>query len=350
MNRSLAAAALLAAGFVPAAGQTEMDAPVRLMLFSDATYLWTERDVHEGFSLGQVVGHLNAVLAPRLTVAVEATVTSRTAGPIATLERLILAYDVSDALRFSAGRYHTPISWWNTQFHHGLWLQTSIARPSMVRFGTPLIPVHFLGVLASGNVPVGGSTVLYEAGIGNGREPNLVGAGDAGEIGGAPAFVGGVRLRPTVVTGLELGLHGYVDQVEPGTGAAPVDERILGAHLVWLANPAIAFEYLHFRHDPDVTGAESTTSDALYLQLGYKLPTRPTLQPYVRYESVAIGAGDPLFTGLGLGYDAIIGGTRWDFSDFAALKGEARFEEFGADERRTSLVLNASFVVPNLFH
>ena len=350
MNRTLAVAALLAAASVPAAGQTELDEPVRLMLFSDASYLQTERDVSEGFSLGQVVGHLNAVLAPRLTVAVEATVTSRATGPIATLERLILAYDISDALRLSAGRFHTPISWWNTQFHHGLWLQTSIARPAMVRFGTPLIPVHFLGVLASGNMPIGGSTMVYEAGVGNGREPNLVGAGDAGEMGGAPAFVGGVRFRPAAVPGLELGLHGYLDEVEAEPGAGSVDERILGGHLAWLANPGVIFEYLHFRHEPELAGTEATNSDALYVQVGYKLPTHPSLQPYVRYESVGIGAGDPLFTGLGLGYEGVIAGTRWDFADFAALKGEARFEEFAADERRTSLVLNASFVVPNLFN
>ncbi|MDX1675787.1 MAG: hypothetical protein R3314_13420, partial [Longimicrobiales bacterium] len=183
MPFALVALALLVTSLTPLAAQeADLGPPVRVMLFSDVTYEWTERDVNEGFSLGQVVGHLNGSLSDRITVAVEATVSSRSTGPVATLERLILAYDVADALKISAGRYHTPISWWNTQHHHGLWLQLSIDRPRTVRFGTPLIPVHFMGVLASGNLAVGRSTLVYEAGVGNGRSPGLSGAGDAGEL------------------------------------------------------------------------------------------------------------------------------------------------------------------------
>lgn len=331
----------------PAAAQDDADSPARLMLFSDATYLWTERDVNEGFSLGQVVAHLNAVLAPRLSTAVEATLTSRETGPIATLERLILAYDVSDALRISAGRYHTPISWWNTQFHHGLWLQNSIDRPNMVRFGTPLIPVHFLGLLASGKVPMGTSTLVYEAGVGNGRADDLVGAGDAGEDGGEPAWVGGLRFRPGLLTGLELGVHGYLDELDDAA-VGEVAERILGGHVVWQANPEILFEYLRFDHDPGLAGAGTVASDAFYVQVGFRLPPRPSIQPYARVEAVDVGTGDPLFTPGVLDYEGVIAGVRFDFADFAALKGELRLEEVGAEERRTSVALNASFVVPNI--
>ena len=38
-------------------------------------------------------------------------------------------FDKSDRLKVSFGRYHTPINYWNTAFHHGQWLQTTISRP-----------------------------------------------------------------------------------------------------------------------------------------------------------------------------------------------------------------------------
>lgn len=344
MKRHLAAAMLLAASTAPINAQT--DPAVRVMLFGDASYLATERDVPEGFTLGQLVAHMNAGLADRLFVAAEATITPRSAGTVATLERLIVRYDFSDALKISGGRYHTPIAWWNTQYHHGVWLQTSIDRPRLVRFGTPLIPVHFLGLLAEGNVAVGRSALVYEAGIGNGRQPDLVGPGDTGESEAGLAFVGGLRLRPAALTGLQVGIHAYLDDVP--AGATTVDERIVGGHVAWMSNPEVVVEYLHFTHRPEVAGADASTSDGLYAQAGWRPGAAPSLQPYVRYEIIEIGAGDPLFTGLGLAYNGIIGGLRWDVADYAALKGEVRSEERAGGDRTTSIVLNASFVIPDI--
>jgi hypothetical protein len=89
-------------------------------------------------------------------------------------------------------------------------------------------------------------------------------------------------------------------------------------------------------------------SEAFYVQVGFRLPSRPSLQPYARVEAVDIGTGDALFSPGILEYEGAIAGIRFDFSAFAALKGEFRVEEFGAEERVTSVALNASFVVPNI--
>lgn len=329
----------------PAAPQAEPETPVQLMLFGDATWGWNE-EATPGFSLGQVVAHLNAILAPRLTAAAEATLTSRADETVATLERLILRYDFSDRFKLSAGRYHTPISWWNTQYHHGLWLQTSIRRPATIQFGTPLVPVHFLGLLAEGTLPAGGVTVLYEAGGGNGRQPAIHLPGDAGDANSEMAFVARLRLRPLAMPGLEVGVHGYLDHVDAGAG--DVRERIVGGHAVWLRNPEVMGEYLHIMHEADVAGADAFATDAWYVQVGWRPAAGSPLQPYARIERIDVPAGDPLFTGLGLDYNGIIGGLRWDFSDFAALKGELRSEELGGADRLTSVALNAAFVIPKL--
>ena len=45
------------------------------------------------------------------------------------------------------GRFHTDIGYWNTAFHHGLWLQIPVERPHVLRFEDDggLVPVHWVG-------------------------------------------------------------------------------------------------------------------------------------------------------------------------------------------------------------
>src|SRR5579872_4440482 len=97
---------------------------------------------HSGFEDGQFVLHLTSALSPKVTVFSELSLTARSdAGTGATpapgfnpeVERIILRYDVNDYFKLSFGRYHTPINYWNTAFHHGQWLQTTISRPEMTQ-------------------------------------------------------------------------------------------------------------------------------------------------------------------------------------------------------------------------
>src|SRR6266849_2193747 len=143
-----------------------------------------------GFSEGQFTLHLASALSPRVAFFGELTFTPRadagTGNPPATgfnaeVERAIIRFDQSDLLKVSFGRYHTPINWWNTAFHHGAWLQTTISRPEMTQFGGRFIPVHFVGSLVEGSTPASGWNVSYQAGIGNGRGNVISRGGDAGD-------------------------------------------------------------------------------------------------------------------------------------------------------------------------
>src|SRR5260370_31880236 len=78
------------------------------------------------------------------------------------LERSIIRFAQSDKLKISFGRYHTPINYWNTQYHHGSWLQTSESRPEMIQFGGRFLPVHFIVALAEGALPAGGEKFYYQ--------------------------------------------------------------------------------------------------------------------------------------------------------------------------------------------
>lgn len=320
---------------------------IHLMGFGDASYLLSERETPDGFFLGQVVGHMNAHLAERLAVFGEASATSRSTGFMVEIERLILRYDFADAFKLSAGRYHTPLGYWNDAFHHGLWLQTSVSRPQMIRFGGQLIPVHFVGAIAEGSFPASGLGLGYSLGVGNGRGENIVRGGDAGDVNGHKALLGGVRIRPARFRGLEVGTAVYVDQPVSEVGL-DVEERIVTAHLAWDAGAAeVLTEYAHLRHREAVAAASGVSSDAFYLQIAYRLPGFDgALKPYGRVERVDVPASNPLLGTFGLDYSGQIIGLRYDFSTLAALKVEGRLERLDGGTRMSSLVVQGSFAIP----
>jgi hypothetical protein len=339
--------ALLALG-LPAATRAQTPGAetqfLQAFLFGDVLYEETEGDVTDGFSLGQMVGHANASLSQNLVFFGEVSVTARTTGYSLAVERAILRYEFDDPFKISMGRYHTPISYWNTEFHHGLWLQGSVSRPEAVRFGSQYIPVHFVGLMVEGNLT--DVPLFYSAGVGNGRTETLAGAGDAGDVNASRAFVVSASLRPRGIFGFRVGGGAYFDRIAQGGGDV-ANERILSAHVVWdRVNVEAIAELIHVSHE-DILSSQSTGSPSWYAHLGYRLPTRRVrLTPYVRWEDMSIDAQDPVFAGSVGDYEAAIVGLRYDFESFAALKGEYRGEKRGGGSRTNSWFVQASFAIP----
>src|SRR5438094_1149735 len=106
-----------------------------------------------GFNLGQFVLHFASPLSEKVSYFGELSFTAQPAAYEVQVERSIIRYDYNDYFKISFGKYHTPISYWNTAFHHGAWLQTTVSRPEMVRFGGTFIPIHFVGLQAEGIFP-----------------------------------------------------------------------------------------------------------------------------------------------------------------------------------------------------
>lgn len=313
-------------------------------IFGDVTFAATERDAAEGFLMGQLVGHGNALLTERLSFFGELSATAHEDGYTLEVERAIIRYEFADALKLSVGRYHTPISYWNTAYHHGLWLQTSIARPELIRIGGTYLPVHFVGALAEGTLAAPGFGISYEAGVGNGRGALIGRAGDAGDVNAEAALVGGVRIRPHFARGLQLGGSLYTDRIT--TEVAAADERIGSVHAVWDAGaPELIAEYARVRHEDDASVV--STSEGFYVQAGYRLPgALSSLKPYGRLERLFVDDTDPVFAGL-RDYDASIAGIRWDFETLAAVKAEFRRDRWAGGEWLNSLLVQAAIVIPS---
>ncbi|MFQ6005942.1 MAG: hypothetical protein ACE5OQ_10600 [Woeseia sp.] len=321
----------------------------RVMGFGDIGYISRDGTDKDGFIIGQAVTHLAAALGDSLSVFGEFSATGKDSQYSFEVERLIVKYEFSDTLKLSAGRYHTPIGYWNSAFHHGAWLQTSTTRPEMVKFGSKLVPIHFVGMLLEGSIAVGNIGLAYKAGYGNGRHSNIARAGDAGDVNGDKAWMLQIVSRPRNIYGLDLGLGFYSDEVELAL-APDVKESTFSGHVAWTKeSPEIILEYLHSEHELLVDSSVSGDVDAWYAQFAYRLKGEHAVwKPYVRFEHQEIDDTDPLLSVEGLNHEASILGVRWDFNPYAALKAEYRNEEFNNGGREDNFQVQLSFVLAKL--
>src|SRR3972149_1500280 len=80
--------------------------------------------------------------------------------------------DVARAPRHGLGPFHNPLGYWNTQFHHGTYLQTSISRPGIHEHEHEdgALPTHLAGALWEGAYARDGAEWRYAAALGAGPE------------------------------------------------------------------------------------------------------------------------------------------------------------------------------------
>lgn len=238
------------------------------------------------------------------------------------LERYELTYRPIKYFEISAGRYHTSIGYYNTAYHHGTWFSTATGRPFMDYFEDSggVLPVHEVGVTSTGYLPGSGKFNLHwVAEIGNGRA-------DAGALfgDGVESFASdrnhkdvnfALYSRPEWLPGLQIGGSYLMGDLAP-IGLPKVNQRISSAYVVFInskwefLNEAVLMEH-------QVTGGgRSYNSPMGYTQLAYHIGK---YRPYFRFQEVNVPNNDPVsaFTGR---YEGPSVGTRWDFSDYAALK------------------------------
>src|SRR6267378_435369 len=302
--------------------------------FGDVNFSTTDqRGATSGFNLGQLDLHLASALSHKVTYFGELTFNAQPTGYTVEVERSIIRYDYNDFFKLSFGRYHTPIGYWNTAFHHGAWLQTTISRPDFVRFGGTFIPVHFVGLLAEGNIPSGGAGLSYNVGVGNGRGSMINRPGDAGDNNDNRAWVANIYSRPQRFYGLQLGASVYRDKITLAGG--DFREWISDAYVVWTKEtPEFLAEFANVNHRKVLTNL-STNSQAFYVQLGYRLPWfERSVKPYYRFEYTHTPLSEQVFTIQDLVGSTL--GVRYDITNYAAFKTEYRNFRRGIGEPRVN--------------
>lgn len=298
--------------------------------FADVDFSATDqKGVRSGFNLGQFDLHLASALSRKISFFGEVTFNPQpsTNPPQPStyaieVERSIIRYDYNNYFKLSFGRFHTPVGYWNTAFHHGAWLQTTIARPEIVKVGGTFIPVHFVGLLAEGNIPSGGVGLGYNVGVGNGRASIISRAGDAGDNNNNRAWVVNLFARPAKFYGLQVGGSVYRDQITLFSGRN-FSEWITSAHLIWTKEtPEFLAEFANVHHTDLLTNL-IYNSQGLYVQTGYRLPSfERILKPYFRFEYIHSPKSEPVLNSGDLVQSIL--GIRYDISSFAAFKTEYR--------------------------
>jgi hypothetical protein len=309
--------------------------------FGDVDFAATDqKGTTSGFDLGQFVLHFASPLSAKVSYFGEVSFTAEPSTYDVSVERSIVRYDYNDYFKMSFGKYHTPIGYWNDTFHHGAWLQTTISRPEMVKFGGTFTPIHFVGILAEGNIPSGGLGLAYSAGLGNGRSSLLSKAGDSGDINDNRAWVASVLARPSWLYGLQFGGAVYRDKLTPMPGQN-FDEWIESAHLVWTKeHPEFLSEFSNVHHR-DLQTLQTYNSQAFYVQLAYRLPWQENKwKPYYRFEYIHRPNIEPVWDITGTpSVTDLVGSTvglRYDITNYAAFKGEYRNYRPGVNEPRVN--------------
>jgi len=237
------------------------------------------------------------------------------------VERYLIEYSRNDNFKLAAGRWHTAIGYYNTAYHHSTWFQTAADRPFLFAFEDRggILPIHSVGVSASGLIPSGPLGLHYVAEVGNGRasrtplteEPVQNVIDDQSH----KAYNVALFARPEAVRGLQMGFSAYRDSLAP-VGMPRIDETILAAHAVFVRP---SFEWLNealvVRHNP-LGFPRTFNTPGFYTQVSKKFGS---YRPYFRYQYVNASNSEPIFPDIKLRQGPSVG-VRFDASESVALK------------------------------
>ncbi len=294
------------------------------------------------------------------------------------IERLQIGYAFSDAATLWLGRFHTPYGYWNTAFHHGAQLQTSVLRPRFLDFEDlgGILPAHTVGLWGTGKTRAGKGKFTYDWFVGNGPkivdvnttvQPVPVNPGDY-QTGGLDPNIGGDDNHSALVgfnlgydfggmlDGLRLAVHWFNGDVNTYQGSSTTiaselstnyltttNVNVGGGSIVYLSNDwEIMGEYYGF-NDKDKATDLKYKSKAGYLQVGVSFGS---WTPFVRAERTILDQNDYYFSAQanGQSYARQALGLRYNIDPKACLKLELLNSSFKDEPGRTALAYRSLYL------
>lgn len=259
------------------------------------------------------------------------------------VERALLEYSYNDYLNLSIGRFHTAVGYYNTAYHRSAWMQTALERPFLFSFEDEggILPLHEIGVSASGQIPSGKLGLHYVVEVGNGR-----GARNAinslvetpVDIDNHKAENIAVFIRPESLPGLQVGMSNYRELLSPTT-TERIRETIWDAYAM-LSRGSLEWlnEGLVVRHT--VVGASHVyETPGFYSQLSKRFGS---YTPYFLYQYVNAPIAEPIFSDVGLrtGPSA---GIRFDATESVAFKLQYDYTTLRKQQPINSVGLQVGF-------
>lgn len=288
--------------------------------FADVGYRSFRPSGKAGFDFGGFDLFITSKLSQKVNFLVE-TVFERGGDGVmgVDVERLSIAYNYRPYARFAAGRFHSPLGYWNSAFHHGAIMAPVIDRPFIAEFedGNGLLPMHNLGAMVSGR-DISPLHLGYDVAIGS-----QLGIG--GALTGNPTTGVTLALNAEPVSGFKIGTSLYKDTrlkgIETQTGgtlAADVDQLITGAFA------AINKGKLELIGEVHNIAQKSATTSTVNSWGGYAYAgiRSGTVVPYVMYEAAQAKDGDLFYDAMSLHNAAV--GVRKELTANTVIKFEMK--------------------------
>ena len=296
----------------------------------------SSKNWNNNFHLGQYDWFVSSQVTDKITFLGESVFEHDGASFGVDVERVILKYTFNNYFKLSAGKYHTPLGFWNNAYHHGEVIQPTIGRPLCLKFedeGGPL-PIHETGISIDGS-NISKANLGYNLLVSNG-------------IGGTPitdnntnkSVSGQIYSEP--VENLRIFVSGLQDFVSANTVTLQGDlipenteYMILNGGFMYsnISSPLeIGGEYYSISTGQSTTGTKMTS--AAYAYLGYKIKK---CIPYFRYDMITYDDSSNYFTKNNL--SALTFGLRYKMSAMSCLKLEYQMRTTDALKEETSVML-----------
>ncbi len=337
-------------------------------VFSDVTFGDSGVDGdNSGFALGALDFYGTAQIDDNTRVFVEYVFENGDDGLITDLERLWIARTLRDELTVGIGRFHSPLGYWNRTYHHGAILQDTVSRPFFLDFedgAGAILPVHVVGLMATGDFVFSNGDLEYEAYVANGPSIDTsvttpaereIEINDSGDSNDDKSFGFRATFTPHALD-LSVSVFAMSNTVADsgGTIAAVVggdllSQTISGVDLSYQMDDFdLIVEYYNLRNKDEAGALGTQTGNAYYAQLGYQFADAWKLS--VRYEAMSSKEeSDRYFKELGI-KDAShnVVAVRYDLDDTNALKFE--INQTNPDDSTvkdtTAYMFQWSFLIP----
>ena len=282
--------------------------PLHLQAFSDFDFgrPWFEKPPPGGlagttnsFTVGDFDLFTNTRISDQWNVVGELLVTSDYTNETSIeIDRLLLTYKASDYFQISFGKYNTDIGYYTNAFHRAHFFQTAISRPVMFadEDNGGILPVHNIGLTATGLIPSGALGLHWTVDIANGRsETAAEPIQNFNDENNGKAVNFALASNPAWLPGLHLGASFYVDTIHPFF-APSMRETIPAAYLDYVGTK---LEWLN-----EMAVVTHSVLDSSRVYHGFTSYSQVSwgfgrTRPYFRYDYQNVASSDPVFGSLG---------------------------------------------------